>query len=453
MPGRDTLHTDLYQLTMAAGYFAHGRHQRRVSFELFVRRLPKHRRYLVVTGLERVVEFLRNLAFTESQIAFLREVPPLRRAFSHDFVEYLRGFRFRGDLWAMPEGTVAFANEPLLRVTGSLLEAQLVETFLLSTINTETAVASKAARIVSAAQGRGVLEFGSRRTSPDDAVRSARAAFIAGFAGTSNVEAGYRFDIPLAGTAAHSWTMSHATELEAFQNYASVFPKHSVLLVDTYASLRGIDRAIQAAGDRLAGVRLDSGDLSSLAREARQRLDQAGLREAKIVASGDLDEHRITRLLQEGAPIDLFGVGTEVVRAKDDPTIGGVYKLVHDHTDDRPVAKLSEGKATLPGLHQVFRVQRDGLAEYDVVGTLPEFHVDSEPLLCEWMREGRLIRELPHLAELRATARSQLASLPTSVRKLEPGTPVEAYRVRVSHALEELRESIRTEKLPAGESA
>lgn len=450
MPGRDTLHTDLYQLTMAAGYFAHGRHHRRVSFELFVRRLPKHRRYLVVTGLERIIEYLRDLQFTESQIAFLREVPALRRALEHDFIEYLRGFRFRGDLWAMPEGTVAFENEPFLRVTGTLLEAQLVETFLLSTVNAETAVASKAARIAHAAQGREVLEFGSRRTSPEEAVRSARAAYIAGFAATSNIEAGYRYDIPLAGTAAHSWTMSHSTELEAFKNYVSVFPRHSILLVDTYDSLRGVDRAIEAAGDRLRGVRLDSGDLTALSKEARRRLDAAGLTEAKIVASGDLDEHRIAALIDEGAPIDMFGVGTEVVRAKDNPTVGGVYKLVHDHTDDRPVAKLSEGKATLPGLHQVFRVERAGVAQHDVVGTLPEFHVDSKPLLCEWMRQGKLIRSLPNLAELRATARSQIASLPVPLHALSVAAPEEAYRVQVSHALEELQETIRSEKLAKG---
>lgn len=448
MMARDALYTDLYQLTMAAGYFAHGRHQRRVSFELSIRRLPRHRRYLVVTGLERVVDYLRNLAFTESQIAFLREVPPLRRALSHEFVECLRGFRFRGDLWAMPEGTIAFENEPILRVTGTLLEAQLVETFLLSTINTETAVASKAARIVSAARGREVLEFGSRRTSPEEAVRSARAAYIAGFAATSNVEAGYRFDIPLAGTAAHSWTMSHATELEAFRNYTTVFPQHSVLLVDTYDSLRGVDRAIQGAGGDLAGVRLDSGDLGALSREARRRLDAAGLTEAKVIASGDLDEHRIAGLIREEAPIDLFGIGTEVVRATDDPTVGGVYKLVHDHTDGRAVAKLSEGKATLPGLHQVFRVERDGLAEHDMIGTLPEFHVDAKPLLCEWMKEGRLVRELPSLADLRATARAQVASLPDHVRKLEPARPEEAYPVRVSHALDELRRSISEDGTP-----
>jgi nicotinate phosphoribosyltransferase len=440
------LMTDLYQLTMAAGYFRHGLQDKRVSFELFVRRLPEHRRYLVMAGLETVLGYLRELRFTEGQIAYLREVPALRGAFSYEFVEYLRDFRFQGDVWAMPEGTVCFAREPLLRITGTLLETQLVETFLLSAINTETGVASKAARIMQAAGDRQVLEFGSRRTSPEEAVLSARAAYVAGFAATSNVEAGYRFDVPVAGTAAHSWTMSHASEEEAFTHYADAFPKHTYLLVDTYDTVEGTRRAIAAAGSRLRGVRLDSGDLLTLSREVRRLLDEAGLTETEIIASGDLEEHRITELRRQGAPINGYGVGTELVRPSDSPTIGGVYKLVYDHSADRPVAKLSEGKETLPGLHQVYRIKRHGKSERDVVGTLAEFHVDAEPLLVEWLQKGKLVRPLPTLAQVRATARRELAALPDRLHRLDPARPEEAYEVSISDGLSNLIGEVRRQQ-------
>ncbi|MEM7675679.1 MAG: nicotinate phosphoribosyltransferase [Myxococcota bacterium] len=440
------LMTDLYQLTMAAGYFHHGLHAKRVSFELFARRLPENRRYLLFAGLERIIDYLRNLHFTEAQIAYLRDVPHLRTAMSADFVEFLRDFKFRGDVWAMPEGTVCFAREPMIRITGTLLETQLVETFLLSTINTETVVATKAARIFTAAAGRDVLEFGSRRTSPEEAVASARAAFLAGFAATSNVEAGYRWDIPVAGTAAHSWTMSHASEEEAFRHYAEAFPKHTTLLVDTYDTTEGVKRAIAAAGERLKGVRLDSGDLYALSKEARALLDAAGLTEAKIVASGDLNEVKIDQLVKDSAPIDGFGVGTELVRSRDNPTLGGVYKIVYDHTEDRPVAKFSEGKATLPGLHQVFRKYRNGVAECDIIGTLPEFHVDATPLLESWMEAGKVVRELPSLAQIRRQAREQLKSMPDSVRRLD-NTSDNAFEVRLSDALEDLISEVRKREM------
>lgn len=438
--------TDLYQLTMAAGYFRHGLHDKRVSFELFVRRLPDHRRYLVMAGLETVLDYLRELRFTEAQIAYLREVPALRGAMSHELVEYLRDFRFQGDVWAMPEGTVCFAKEPLLRITGTLLETQLVETFLLSAINTETGVASKAARIVRSAGAAQVLEFGSRRTSPDEAVLSARAAYVAGFAATSNVEAGYRYDVPVAGTAAHSWTMSHASEEEAFAHYADAFPKHTYLLVDTYDTLEGTRRAISSAGARLRGVRLDSGDLLALSRSVRQLLDEAGLKETVIIASGDLEEHRIAELRRQGAPIDVYGVGTELVRPSDSPTIGGVYKLVYDHSADRPVAKLSAGKETLPGLHQVYRVKRHGKSERDVVGTLAEFHVDAEPLLVQWLEQGKLVRPLPSLAQIRGTAKRELDALPTSLHAITPAKGEEEYEVTISDGLKSLIGEVRRQQ-------
>lgn len=448
----NALSTDLYQLTMAAGYFHHGLHEKRISMELFVRRLPPERRFLLVAGLENVVEHLRNLHFDEVQIEYLHRVPALRGALSFELVEFLRDFRFRGDLWAMPEGTVAFDREPLVRVTGTLLEAQLVETALLSIYNTETLVASKAARVVLAAEDTVCLEFGTRRTSPDEAIASARAAFLAGFAATSNVEAGYRYDIPLAGTAAHAWVMAHEHEIDAFRHYVEVFPEHSIMLVDTYDTLGGVRRAIEAAGSKLRGIRLDSGDLLSLSQQARALLDEAGLTETTIVGSGDLDEHRIAKLRAAGAPIDAWGVGTALVRSGDVPSLGGVYKLVEDHDTGRKVAKFSDAKSTLPGIHQVFRVSKQGRFQRDVIGTTPEFHVDAQPLLEEWMREGKLVRELPSLTSIRRRAREQLAALPESVKSLDPipsGEPA-PYPVRTSDALDELTEVVRRQAMEEG---
>lgn len=443
------LATDLYQLTMAAGYFHHGMHRKRISMELFVRRIAPLRRYLLVAGLETVLEHLRALRFDEAQIEYLHRVPSLRGALSFELVEFLRDFRFRGDVWAMPEGTVAFAREPLLRVTGTLLEAQLVETALLSVYNTETLVATKAARVVEAAGDTQVLEFGTRRTSPEEAVASARAAFIAGFQATSNVEAGFRFGVPLAGTAAHAWTMAHADEAEAFRHYAEVYPEHSIMLVDTYDTLEGVNRAIEAVGSRLRGIRLDSGDLLYLSREARRRLDEAGLKETMIVASGDLNEHKMAQLRAQGAPIDAWGIGTDLVRSRDVPSLGGVYKLVEDHETGRKVAKFSDSKATLPGCHQVFRVTKGGTFARDVIGTPPEFHVDSTALLEKWMEDGRLTRELPSLAAIRKRAREQVGALPDEVRALAPvpeGSS-DPYPVLISDALMELTESVRRREM------
>ena len=449
MESANVLATDLYQLTMAAGYFHQGMHTKRISMELFVRRTPPERRFLLCAGLESVLQHLRNLRFDEAQIDYLKRVPQLRGALSFEMIEFLRDFRFRGDVWAMPEGTVAFAQEPLLRVTGSLLEAQIVETALLSIINTETMVASKAARVVLAAEESDVLEFGTRRTSPGEAVTSARAAYIAGFAATSNVEAGFRYRIPLAGTAAHSWTMAHESEAQAFRNYAEVFPEHAFMLVDTYDTIEGTRRAIKSVGENLAGVRLDSGDLLQLSKQVRHILDEAGLSKAQIIASGDLNEQKIRALRQAQAPINGWGVGTELVRSKDAPSLGGVYKLVEDHDTGRPVAKFSIDKATLPGCHQVFRVQRGHSFVRDIIGTTPEFHIDSLPLLEKWMENGELTQKLPSLASVRRHARQQLAALPDAVKSLESLSPSSspAYEVRISDALSALVERVRQREI------
>ncbi len=450
MSGSNALMIDLYQLTMAAGYFRHGLHEKRVSFELFVRRQPPNRAFLLFAGLERALAFLADLRFSESQVAFLREIPSLRAALTPDLVAFLERFRFRGDVWAMPEGTVCFQREPMIRVTGSLVEAQLAETFLLSVVNTATMVASKAARIVAAAKGRDLLEFGTRRTSPEEGVASARAAYIAGFTATSNVEAGYRYGIPLAGTAAHSWTMAHESEELAFRRYTEAFPDHATLLVDTYETLEGVRRAIRAVGPRLKGIRLDSGDLLDLSKRSRRLLDAAGLTSTRIVASGDLNEDKIASLVDAGAPIDVFGVGTELVRSRDAPTLGAVYKLVFDHSEGRAVAKFSEGKATLPGQHQVIRRYRGGIADHDVITTADEEYPNGHALLEPWMKDGSLTRELPGLDQIRARAQRQLAELPEAVRcpTHSHDTDHPAYEVRISPKLQTLAEDTRKRSTP-----
>ncbi|MGF1508799.1 MAG: nicotinate phosphoribosyltransferase [Myxococcota bacterium] len=433
------LRTDLYQLTMAAGYVRQGLHRKRVSFELFVRSLPESRRFLIFSGLHRIVQFLLELRFTDEDIDFLREVPAIKPAWSPSFERHLRTFRFRGDVTAMAEGTPFFPGEPVLRVTGGLLEAQLVETFLLSVVNSESLVASKAARIRAASGDSKILEFGSRRTSPDEAVFSARAAFIGGFDATSNLEAGRRFGIPVEGTAAHSWVMAHRSERAAFKAFFEAYGEKAILLVDTYDTLGGVKTALEVAGPRLGGVRLDSGDIESLSRAARAALDAAGAHQAIIVASGDLNEHAIRDLRARGAPIDAWGVGTELVRSADAPHLSGVYKLVFDHDEDRPVLKLSSDKHTNPGAHQVLRFESDGFAVRDEVVLQGESSSGvGRPLLKPVLQQGELIEALPDTHEVRAWARTQMELLPDSVRSLEPGPS--GYEVVISPQTRALRD-------------
>ena len=440
------LHTDLYQLTMAAGYFHSGMASTVASCELFVRRLPPWRRYLVLAGVDQAIDYVHALRFDEPQLAFLRELPALREAMTPAFVDYLRDFRFRGELWAVPEGTVVFAGEPLLRVRAPIIEAQLLETFLLSTINHATMVASKAARIVRAAQDAQVIEFGTRRTHPHAAVDAARAAYLVGAVGTSNVEAGMRYGIRVMGTAAHMWVMAHDSEEQAFANYVKVFPGASILLIDTYDTVRGAERAARVAGDRLKGVRLDSGDLAALSRQVRAVLDAAGCRATRIVASGDLNEYSIRELRQAGAPIDIFGVGTELVASPDAPAIGGVYKVVQLEREGRvvPIAKYSEGKATHPGAHQVYRrLGADGIPAGDIValadepappGTVPllETRIVAGAAVGEPSELGAA-HEAARLGRAREHALSELDRLPAELHELEPGADL--YPVRPSEPL------------------
>lgn len=437
---RDTgLATDLYQLTMAAGYWAAGRREHAV-FELFARRLPPGRSYLVAAGLEQALDYLTNLRFTDDGIEHLRTLPAFA-AVGGGFFEFLRDLRFTGDLWAIPEGTPVFAGEPLLRVSAPLVEAQLVETCLLSTVNFQTLIATKSARVVRAAGGRGVVEFGARRAhTMGAAFYGARAAFIGGCIGTSNVEAGRAFDIPVFGTSAHSFIMSFPSEREAFDAYFRLFPDSTTLLLDTYDTIAAAHLAT-AYGPRLRGVRLDSGDMGSLARDVRAILDASGMHETRIMASGDLDEAKISDLVSSGAPIDLFGVGTEIATSYDAPALGGVYKLVEIASDGlrEGKMKLSPDKSTYPHPKQVWRAFAD---DDSMLGDLIAHEEEDygaegyEPLLRQVCRGGVLIERLPDLRAAQSRARRELDRLPEIHQRLRDAAP---YDVRYSERLEAAR--------------
>ncbi|MBW2529329.1 MAG: nicotinate phosphoribosyltransferase [Deltaproteobacteria bacterium] len=443
------LHTDLYQLTMAAGYFHRGLDRTVATCELFVRSLPSARRYLLAAGIERALRYVTELRFDDEQLSFLRTVPALRDGMDEAFSSHLRGLRFSGDVWAVPEGTVVFESEPLLRVRAPLIEAQLLETFLLSTVNHATMVASKAARMVRAAAGAELIEFGSRRTHPEAAVDAAQAAYVAGFVGTSNVEAGRRSGVPVLGTAAHMWTMVHDTEEQAFEGYVRVFPNASILLIDTYDTVRGARRAARIARERLRGVRLDSGDLLELSRAVRGVLDAEGCPRARIVASGDLNEYTIRDLVAAGAPIDLYGVGTELVSSPDAPSLGGVYKVVQFERDGRvvPIAKFSRGKVTYPGAHQIYRQHgAAGAPTRDLLALCDEpAPAGATPLLEQRIRGGEPTGQGQTLSEARERARAGLADLGRSLHDLEPAE--ERYPVDPSPALEQLLAEVRRRQL------
>jgi nicotinate phosphoribosyltransferase len=425
------LSTDLYELTMVGGYFASGL-SGRATFDLFVRQLPPTRNYLIASGLEQALDFLESVRFTRDEIQFLRAVPALAKLPSAFFDEYLPQFRFTGDVWAIEEGTPVFAEEPIMRVTAPLPEAQLVETALIAETMFPTSVASRASRVITAAGGRPVMEFGARRAHGIDAgIRAARAAYIAGFSSTSIVEAGKRFGIPLSGTMAHSWVMAFAEEATAFRTYAEVFGD-AVLILDTYDAV-GAARMVAASGLRPKAVRIDSGDLVETSREVRRIFNQHGLVETTIVASGDLDETRIAEIVAAGAPIDGFGVGTAVSTSSDAPALSGVYKLAEIERDGRvvPVLKKSPGKRTYPGCKQVWRVMRDGIAVEDVLA-LDDIQppAGAQPLLREVMKRGVRVWR-PSLNEIRERCRQQLATLPRDVTQLIDG---KKYPVRITIA-------------------
>jgi nicotinate phosphoribosyltransferase len=410
--------TDLYELTMAAGYFACGKVDEVATFELAVRRLPDHRNFILAAGLPQVVDYLLNLSFTPEEVDYLRGLPQFGLA-PPEFFDYLRKFRFTGDLFAVPEGTPLFPGEPMLAIRAPIVEAQIPETYVLSTLGFQTCIASKAARSVESAGGRPVIEFGTRRAhTPEAGVLGARAAYIAGCAGTSNTLAGFRYGIPVMGTSAHSWVMSFPCEMGAFRGLQAVLGDATIQLLDTYDTLEAA-RRVAKLGKPLWGVRLDSGDFATLSRQVRTILDEAGLPEAKIMASGDLDEYRIRDLVAAGVPIDSFGVGTQLATSADAPALGATYKLVVLDISGikRFTAKYSEDKISVPGAKQVFRDEaRDVIARSGECGK-------GEALLKPVILGGQLIEPLPTIEQARQRAAASLAKLPAALRQLEQAEP------------------------------
>jgi nicotinate phosphoribosyltransferase len=430
--------TDLYELTMAAGYFAAGKHEETATFELTIRRLPRNRDFVIAAGLHRAVDYLMNLRFTANEIAYLRGLPSLKNALP-GFWEYLETFRFTGDVFAVPEGTVIYEGQPIMTVRAPLMQGQIPETYLLAALGYETLVATKAARIVHAAQGREIIEFGTRRAhTPEAGVLGARAAYIGGCAGTSNTLAGYRYGIPVLGTAAHSWVMAFASEAEAFERLQRLLGERTVHLIDTYDTLEGA-RTAARLGRPLWGVRIDSGDLAQLSRDVRAILDEAGLTDARIMASGDLDEQKIEALVAAGAPIDAFGVGTELTTSADAPVIGAVYKVVAigNIGSVRYPVKSSPEKHTVPGAKQLFR-----FPDHDVLALATECLTGAEALLKPVILAGKVVEPLPDAKEVRERVRLALRNWPLPNRRMEFSPRLKALISTVRNAESE------TEALP-----
>ncbi|XID94002.1 nicotinate phosphoribosyltransferase [Paenibacillaceae bacterium WGS1546] len=464
------LHTDKYQINMMYAHWKQGTLNRKAVFEAYFRKLPFGNGYAVFAGLERIVEYLQGLRFGENAIRYLRSQD---ERYDEGFLAELSRFRFTGSLSAMWEGTLAFPNEPLLRVEARVFEAQLIETALLNFMNYQTLIATKASRIKRVAPRERLLEFGTRRAQEADAaVWGARAAYVAGFHATSNMRAGMRFGIPTSGTHAHSWVQGHESEEDAFRRFAEALPDHVTLLVDTYDTLKSgvpnairIGKELEKRGKRLKGIRLDSGDLAYLSKRARKMLDESGFSDTLIVASNDLDENIIAELKAQGAKIDVWGVGTQLITAFDQPSLGGVYKLVAREGDGgmEPVIKISGNpeKISNPGMKDVYRIvaEDSGMAEADYIclshepmpsGETPLKLIDplhphrfkivnryeAIPLLHPVIDSGRQVGRLPGLDQIRANHERQLAMFwPEYLRKLNP----ETYRVNFSPAMLELK--------------
>jgi nicotinate phosphoribosyltransferase len=437
------LFTDLYQLTMAQSYFQQ-QQNRLATFSLFIRKYPPSYTYFVAAGLATVVEYLAQVRFPAAALTYLRSTG----RFSDAFLAYLAQWRFQGDVLALPEGRLCFVNEPFVEVTAPILDAQLVESFIVNAIHLQTLIATKAARCVQAARGRSLVDFALRRThGTDAAMKVARASYLAGFDATSNVLAGKQYGIPIAGTMAHSYVTCFPEEIAAFRAYATTYPAQTILLIDTYDTLSGARRAavvgqeMARQGHRLLGVRLDSGDMTALSKAVRAILDAAGLPEVRIVASGGFDEYAIAQAVQEGACIDVFGVGTKMGVAADAPYFDMAYKLVK--YNGRPIMKLSTDKATLVDDKQVWRRMVDGTYVEDVITLRHETAVppDAEALLQPVMQAGRLVAPLPSLAQARARHAEEMARLPEACRRVQDGAP---YAVRLSPALATLQEQVAT---------
>lgn len=465
-----TLHTDKYQVNMMYAHWVQGSQNRRAIFEAYFRKLPFGNGFAVFAGLERIVRYMQELRFTEEEISYLRTQ---EERYDEAFLEELRNFRFTGNMDIVPEGTLVFPNEPLIRVEARVFEAQLIETAILNFMNYQTLIATKAARVKQAAPHDTLLEFGTRRAQEADAALwGARATYISGFHATSNMRAGLLFGIPVQGTHSHAWVQAHATEEEAFMKYAEVLPDQVTLLVDTYDTLRsGMPNAIKIAkkleerGKRMKAVRIDSGDLAYLSQRAREMLDEAGLSYVKIVGSNDLDENIIAELKAQNAKIDIWGIGTQLITAADQPALGGVYKLVAIEQDGRfePVIKLSNNpeKVSNPGRKELYRIvnRKTGKAEAGYLALSDEDGVrngeririfdpahpylsktlddyEAVPLLRPVIADGKPVYELPSLEEIREYHRSQLQLFwPQYLRKLNP----EVFRVSLSDKLWRLK--------------
>ncbi len=438
--------TDLYELTMCASYFGQKRNEL-ATFDLFIRKLPANRSYYLFAGLEEALLYLENVRFSQEHIDYLRN-----QGFKQDFLNYLKDFKFSGEVWAVPEGTLVFPDEPLIRITAPIIEAQLVESFLINTVNLQTMIATKASRVVQAAQGRSVIEFGLRRTQGADAgMKAARCSYIAGASGTSNVFAGKQYGIPVFGTMAHSYVMFFKNELEAFRAFTDTFPARSTLLIDTYNNLKGAENAaivakeLESKGFHLGSVRLDSGDLVKISKKVRSFLDIKGLSYVKIFASGDLDEYKIERLIAREAQIDAFGVGTRMSTSEDRPYVDIIYKLcekLEKNGEFHPTMKLSQGKITLPARKQVHRVtdSRGNLVR-DII-TLHDEDIEGEPLLIKVMENGEVTCDLPMIDQIRKNASENLSRLQEKYRRLE--SPAQ-YPIHLSPQLKRLVNSLKKE--------
>ncbi len=431
--------TDLYELTMAQSYFQEGRNAT-ATFSLFTRKYPSNRGYFVSCGLESVLHYLEDFRFTPGAIDRLHN----SGIFSDEFLEYLRGLRFSGSVRAMPEGRIFFCNEPVIEVTAPIIEAQLVETFIINQINLQCLVAGKAARCVYAAGGRPVVDFSLRRTQGIDAgMAVARAGYITGIAATSNVLAGLTWGIPLSGTMAHSYISSHDQEIDAFRSFVRSFPERSILLIETYDAISGAQKAVQVAGEmaargqHLQGVRIDSGDLFKLGYEVRQILDKAGFHDVQIIGSGGLDEFDLDELARQGVPYSAYGVGTKMGVSADAPWTDMAYKLVF--YDKRPVIKLSAGKESLPGAKQVFRFIEDGKMRHDVIALQEEVLEGGLPLLETVMAGGQITAPAVSLKDLRERFMKEFDLLGDQYKDIR--NPAN-YEVGLSPGLKSLKENL-----------
>ncbi len=464
-----SLLTDLYQLTMGYGYWSHGRHSQRSAFHLFFRTCPFGGNHAISAGLATAVDWLTQFEVATEDVEFLATIQGNdgKPIFSPAFLDAINGMKLSVDIDAMPEGTIVFGHQPIVRVTGPLWQCQWIETALLNIINFQTLIATKASRVCAAASGDSVLEFGLRRAQGiDGALSASRAAYIGGCHATSNVLAGKRFGIPVKGTLAHSWVMSFDDEQESFEAYAKVLPNNCVFLVDTYDTIEGVKKAIEVgkqlrdSGHKMMGIRLDSGDLAQLSKDSRTLLDEAGFEDAAIVASNDLDEHSIAELKRDGATIAIWGVGTNLVTARDQPALGGVYKLaaIEDESGTwQPRIKLSESaiKTSIPGILQVRRYKRDGKLIGDVIHSeltgQPESQTVAldaktaidvgesdqyEDLLQPVLRDGKLVQELPSLDQVREYASAQRDQFAESMKDRE------AYPIGLEPALHEQKQAL-----------